>query len=454
MELRIFREYDIRALAEEELTDEVVYQIGRAFGTYLIDQRKSRIALGRDNRLSSERITRILTDGILSTGCNIVNIGETTTPILCFSIAFLRVDGSVMVTGSHNSAEFNGIKLQIGNTPLFGQALKGLSKIIESNHFAQGKGRLSTQNVVPYYIQRIKERICLKRPLRVVVDCGNGNTGVLAPDLFRELGCDVIALYCDSDGRFPNHLPNPAVSSNLKDLIEEVKRKKADIGVAFDGDGNRIGVVDEMGRIISPDIVLGLLARDVLKQRGAVKVVCDIKASQALVEDVEKHGGTVVVCRTGYPFILEKMFSEKAALAGELTGHICFNEDPFVFGDAIFVSCQIFQLLSRTAAPLSQLFSNFPKYFSTPEFRIPCSDELKFEVVQRLQQYFSERYNALTVDGIKAFFDNQGWVLIRASNTEPVLSVRFEANTQDDLENIKFLVIAQMRNIGGIDVDI
>jgi phosphomannomutase/phosphoglucomutase len=454
MNLGIFREYDIRARAEEELTDEIVYQIGSAFGTYLSNQERRHVVLGRDNRLSSERIAGALTDGILSTGCDVIDVGETTTPVLCFSIAYLQVDGGVMVTGSHNPPEFNGIKLQVGERPLYGQTLRNLVQIIESSRFAQGNGSLSTQDVLPLYFKRVKERIGLQRPLKVVVDCGNGNTSLIAPRLFRDLGCDVIPLYCENDGRFPHHHPDPAVPDNLRDLMEEVKRRRADVGIAYDGDGNRIGVVDDTGCIISPDILLGLLARDILRQRGPVKIVCEVKASQALIEDVEKRGGTVVMCKVGYPFLLETMFTENAALAGELTGHICYNEGLFAFGDAVFVSCRLLELLSRTSRSVSQLLSDFPQYFSTPELRIPCSDDRKLEVVQEVRRYFGKRYKALTIDGIRIFLGNQSWALIRASNTEPVLSVRFEAKTESDLEHVKSIVVSQLRSVGVIGIDI
>lgn len=454
MNLNMFRSYDIRANAEKELTNEAVYQIGKAFGTYLRNNSNSRVVVGRDNRLSSKRITSALIDGILSTGCNVINIGETTTPIFCFSITYFQVDGGAMVTGSHNPPEFNGIKFQVGKNPLYGKTLRNLAQIIEYGVFIQGNGSLYPKEIVPHYVKRIKELISMQRSIKVVVDCGNGNTGTIAPKLFRDLGCEVIPLYCESDGRFPNHQPDPAVSSNLKDLVEKVLQKGAEIGIGYDGDGNRIGVVDEMGQIISPDILLGLLARDFLKQRGSGKVICDVKASQALLEDVEKHGGTVVMCKTGYPFVFEKMFTENAILAGELSGHICINDNLFAYGDAIFVSCHLLEMLSRTKDSLSQLLADFPKYFSTPEFRIPCSDDQKFQLVEYIKNHFAERYKSLTIDGIRVILGNKSWALIRASNTEPFLSVRFEAKTEKDLINVRSKVVTQLKNIGVINKDI
>lgn len=454
MKSGILRDYDIRALAEEELTSDVVCQIGRAFGTHLIAQGSRRVVLGRDNRLSSERIAKVLSESILSTGCDVIDIGETATPLLCFSIAHLQVDGGAMVTGSHNPPEFNGIKLQVGDRPLYGECLKNLARIIDSGRFARGSGSLAATNVIPDYFRKVKERIHVARRLRLVIDCGNGSTCIIAPPLLKELGCEVIPLYCESDGTFPHHHPDPAVATNLKDLTEEVKRTRADIGIAYDGDGNRIGVVDDKGCIVSPDILLGLLARDIISQRGPIKVVCDVKTSQAVVDDVENHGGTVVMCKAGYPFVLEKMFAVGAALAGELPGHICFNEELFAFGDAVYVSCRLIQLLSQTPHTLSELLSDFPSYFSTPEIRIPCPDDRKFQLVQELQRYFGERYRTLNIDGIRVLFDNQSWALVRASNTEPALSLRFEARSRSDLESARSIVASQLRTLGVVDTEV
>ncbi|HEX8140189.1 MAG TPA: phosphomannomutase/phosphoglucomutase [Pyrinomonadaceae bacterium] len=448
MNFGIFREYDIRALASEELTDESVRLVGIAFGTYLREQGKSRIIVGKDNRLTSARITAALIDGVLSTGCSVVNIGETTSPVLCFGISHLGVDGGAMITGSHNPPDFNGIKLQVGELPLYGESLKRLVQIISDESFIQGRGEVSAQNIIPPYLAAVQKRIAFARPLRVVVDCGNGNAGMIAPQLMSGLGCEVIPLYCESDGRFPHHHPDPAVPANLKDLRELVTRTEADLGVAYDGDGNRIGVVDNTGHVLSPDILLGLLAKDLMERQGPARIVCEVKASQGLIEYVERHGGSIVMCRVGYPFVLETMFREGAALAGELTGHICYNEAPFQYGDAIYVSCRVIELLSRTSVSLAQLLSDFPRYFSTPELRIPCADDRKFQVVKEMQHSLGESYETVTIDGLRILFGDRKWALVRASNTEPVLSVRFEAQTARDLEQIQSIVIPRLRSSG------
>jgi phosphomannomutase / phosphoglucomutase len=443
----IFRDYDIRALAEEDLTDDHVARIGLAFGTHLIQQGKRSVVLGRDNRLSSVRIARTLSDAILSTGCDVIDVGETATPILCFAVIHLRAGAGAMVTGSHNPPEYNGIKLQIGDRPLHGAPLRELAGVAEAGPFARGQGRLIPLDVLPDYVARVKERVSLDRPLKVVVDCGNGNTGMIALPLFRDLGCEVVPLYCESDGSFPNHHPDPAVAANLRDLCAEVVRTGADLGVAYDGDGNRLGVVDERGEIVPADIVLGLLAGDVIEREGPVKVVCDVKTSQALMDYVESRGGTVLMCRAGYPFILEMMFREGAAIAGELPGHFCFNDELFAFGDAVYVSCRLAQLLARAGGTLSRLLADFAPYFSTPEHRIACPDARKFAAVEEVRRHFAGRYEMLDIDGVRVSF-GRGWALIRASNTEPALSVRLEAASAEELEAVKATVRLALRRAG------
>lgn len=447
----MFREYDIRALAEEELDDDTVSQIGRAFGTYLGNKGLQRIVTGKDNRLSSERIYRSLLGSILSTGCDIVDIGETTTPVLCYAIAHLGVDGAAMVTGSHNPAEYNGVKLQIGDRPVHGRDLLDLTKIMDSGEFLDGSGHLSKYDILPNYILSVKSRVKLERPIKVVVDCGNGNTCLIAPQLISDLGCDVTPIFCESDGSFPNHHPDPAIEENLKDLITEVIRVGADVGIAYDGDGNRIGVVDDQGRIVSPDIVLGILAADILQHRFA-KVVCEVKTSQSVVEYLEHLGGRVIMSRVGYPHVLETLFSEQATLAGELTGHICFNDNGFVFGDAIYTSCRLIEMLSRSDRSLSVISSCFPLYYSTPELRIFCPDNRKFQVVEEITEQLKLEYRSLTIDGIRVFFGEDGWALIRASNTQPALSVRFEARTRSLLNQIKS-IITPLLHRAGVDCD-
>jgi phosphomannomutase/phosphoglucomutase len=449
----IFREYDIRALADKELNNPVVEMVGKAFGTYLLRLKKNSVVMALDNRLSSPRIFQKLKKGILSTGCNVIDVGETTTPVLCYAMFHLNVHAYAMVTGSHTPAEFNGIKFQIDTQPLSGKNLLSLFDIASAKDFILGIGQVSAFNVTEEYINLVKSKITLARPMKLVVDCGNGCSGKYILNILQELGCEVIPLYCESDGRFPNHHPDPADAKNLRDLCNEVKRVNADAGIAFDGDGNRIGVVDDKGAIVSPDILLGLFGREIKKNKGDVVIVCDVKASQALVDDVNRYGGKVIMSRTGYPFILQKIFELNADIGGELTGHICFNQGTFVFGDAIFVACRLAELLSNTSVHLSELLTGFPLYISSPEIRLPCSDHQKFQVVSKISHYFSQNYKHICVDGIRVLFDTGGWALIRASNTEPKISIRIEAKNKTDLLSIRTLLISQLQEIGVNDLD-
>lgn len=447
-----FREYDIRANATDELTNDVVYSIGQAFGTFLISSDKNFIVLGKDNRPSSNRISQTFANGLLSTGCNIIDLGETITPILCFSIQYLNVDAGAMVTGSHNPSEYNGIKLQVGEKPLFGDRLRNLLNIIDTSSFSFGKGKLLKYDVLHDYIGYLKEtEVDIRRKVRVVIDCANGSTCHIAPRIFKDFGCEVIPLFCDNDGLFPNHHPNPSESKNLTHLIREVILNGAELGISYDGDGNRIGIVDEKGNIIAADILLGLLSRELFAKRGAGKIVCEVKASQSLISDIENRGGRVIMSRVGYPFVLERMFRENAYIAGELTGHICYNEGPLSYGDAIYVSCRLLELLSHSTHSLSQLVSDFPPYISTPEIRIPCSDNEKFKIVDRLRWLFEKQFDINTIDGVRVTFQEQGWALIRASNTEPVLSIRMEARCEDTLKYIKKYVGNQLLAVGFYD---
>jgi phosphomannomutase/phosphoglucomutase len=448
MNYKIFRPLDVRALADEELDDETVRQVGRAFGTYMVLEGRPSVVVGRDNRLTSGRIAAALVGGILSAGCDVVDVADTTSPMLSFGISQLGVGGGAMVTGSHNPPEYNGIKLQAGVLPLHGERLQRLVQLIRDGSFARGGGRLTRGDLLPAYLQVLRERIPFIGPLKVVVDCGNGNSGMFAPGLFRALGCHTVPLYCEPDGRFPNHHPDPAVPDNLRDLCARVKAEGAHLGVAYDGDANRVGVVDETGRVVSPDIVLGLLAKDIIEQKGPSTVVCEVKTSQALVEYVEGRGGRVVMTRVGYPNVLETMFREGAEVAGELAGHFCFKESPFEYGDAVYVSCRVASILARARTPLSELLADFPRFHSTPEFRIRCGDERKHEVVTLAREHFGKRHDILQIDGLRILFEDGGWALIRASNTEPVLVVRLEARTGEGLRLIMETVMPYLRGLG------
>jgi phosphomannomutase/phosphoglucomutase len=435
----VFKEYDIRGVADADLTTGAIEIIGRAFGTYI--QRstgRNKVVVGRDVRLSSERFFSAVTKGLLSTGCQVVDVGVVPTPALSFALDRAFADGAVMVTASHNPAEFNGLKLQVGPYPLAGEALQHVERLIAKNQFEVGKGSMEELDVIPEYLDCIRDRIRLNRGLKVVVDGGNGTAGLLGSELIEELGCDVVPLYCEPDGRFPNHEPDPLVEDNIGDLKALVVREGADLGIGFDGDGDRLGVVDERGEMVLPDKYVALLAREFLDAAPA-KVVLDVRCSQALIDDIVGHGGIPLMTRCGNAYILQKMRQENAALGVELSGHVFFNDPPLNFDDALFAAGKLVEYLSKMDKPLSELVRELPRYYSSPELRVPCADTQKFSVVEAIKESFIETHEVIDIDGARIKFD-RGWALVRASNTQPVLSVRVEGRTEEDLRRIQEIV--------------
>ncbi len=446
MNPQIFREYDIRGVVDKDLNPGIVEALGKAFGSYIQDFQGKEIIIARDNRLSSETYRDSLISGIMSTGCNVLDIGEVPSPVFYFSLIHYEKDGGMMVTASHNPPEFNGFKISRGHSSIYGEEIQKLRKIIESGRFREGKGQLNNEDPRSAYLRCLKERINLERELKVVVDAGNGTTSDLAPSLLEDLGCRVIRLYCESDGRFPNHHPDPTLPANLKDLIATVKEEKADLGIAYDGDGDRIGVIDEKGEIIWGDRLMIIFARKILEKHPGAKVVFEVKCSQSLTEEVEKAGGVPLMWKTGHSLIESKIREEGALLAGEMSGHIYFADNYFGYDDAIFASCRLVEILSRTEKKLSQLLEGVTAYHSTPEIRLECPDEKKFEVVERVKSYFQERYETIDIDGVRVLFGD-GWGLVRASNTQAVLVLRFEAQTEKRLEEIKSLVMEKVKEV-------
>jgi len=439
---QIFREYDIRGIAEADLTDDVVEGIGRAFGTYVRRRGARRLAVGRDVRLSSPRIRDALVKGLLRAGCDVVDVGQVPTPVLYFAVLHLKADGGVMVTGSHNPIEYNGLKLCYpGVQAVYGDHIQELRRCIEAGDFEEGDGTLAREDVVEAYISTIASRIRLERPLKVVVDAGNGTTSEIGPKLLRELGAEVVPLYCEVDGSFPNHLPDPTIPEYLEDLRKEVLKTGADLGIGWDGDGDRIGVLDDEGEIIWGDRLLALYARDVLERLPGSTIVFDVKCSQALVEDVEAHGGRPLMWKTGHSLIKAKMKEEGAPLAGEMSGHMFFSDGYFGYDDALYAAARLLGILSRTPRKLSEIASEIPKYLATPEIRIDCPDEEKFRVVRGVADHFRERYPVIEIDGVRVQFGD-GWGLVRASNTQPVLVLRFEARTPERLGEIAREVVS------------
>ncbi len=437
----IFREYDVRGVVGVELNAGAMETMGRAFGTYV--QRRTgrrRIAIGYDARRTSRPFHEATIKGLLATGCEVIDLGQVPTPLVSFAVNHLFVDGAVQVTASHNPAEFNGLKLQVGADPLAGEELQHVERLIARRAFIGGRGHLTTADIITPYRQCIQQKIRPARPLKVVIDAGNGVSGPLAVQVIRELGCQVIPLYCEPDGSFPNHPPDPADAANLSDLAAAVVEHGADVGVAFDGDGDRIGIVNERGKVVPPDRYLLLYVREALRD-GPAKVVFEVRCSEALFAGVVKYGGIPIMSRCGNTSILPRMRRERAVLGGELSGHVFFNDPPIDFDDALFAACRLIEYIAAADRPLSEMlddtWADLPQYISSPEIRIPCPDFRKFEVVDKVRQAFISRYRVIDLDGARIYFDDESWALIRASNTQPRLSLRFEARTERRLNEMK-----------------
>ncbi len=449
----IFREYDIRGIAEKDLTNENVALIGKAFATHMLAQGRKRLVVGRDVRLSSGRLRDTLVAAMAGCGAEVIDVGVVPTPAQYFAIVQQRADGGVMITGSHNPIDYNGFKMSTGQKTgdgqvavgaVFGEEIQQLYKIIQSGKFASGQGQVETIDVIPDYIAAIKQRVKLAKPLKIVIDPGNGCGGLFAPQIWKDLGCEVVCLYCEPDGRFPNHLPDPTVMKYIKDLRAKVVAEKADIGIGYDGDADRLGVVDNLGRPIFADKLLAMFARDTLTRFPGAKIVFDVKCSQALPEFIQKYGGNPIMWKTGHSLLKTKMKEEHAPLAGEMSGHIFFADDYFGFDDAIFGSGRLMQILSRSGKTMAELHDEIPAFISTPEIRIEATDETKFKIVSDMVAHFKKSYQVIDIDGARVLFGD-GWGLVRASNTQPVLVMRFEARTTERLAEIMEIFKKKLR---------
>jgi phosphomannomutase/phosphoglucomutase len=451
MNLNIFRAYDIRGIADKDLTDDVVIRIGRAYGTRLVRNGRRRVSLGRDIRLSSERISMAMAEGILSTGLDVVDVGVVPTPVLYFSIVALKTEGSVMITGSHNPIEFNGLKMNEGPLSLYGDDIQSLRIMIEKEDFVKGRGKSGQAEVVSEYKKMIKERIRILKPFRIVIDSGNGTAGVVAPEVYEALGCKVVRLFCEPDGRFPNHLPDPTVMEYIEPLRKRVLKEKADLGLGYDGDADRVGVVDEKGRVVFADQLLAILAREVLSRNPGATIPFDVKCSQLLPEVIEEAGGIPLMWKTGHSLIKAKMKEVNAPLAGEMSGHIFYKDGYFGYDDGIYTSFRLVQLLSGQSLKLSEIVDGLPRFVSTPEIRIGCPDEDKFRVVQTMTDDFKKHYKVIDVDGARVLFGD-GWGLVRVSNTQPILVLRFEAKTEKRLSEIRSLFRDALKAFPTVDL--
>jgi len=448
MNPHIFREYDIRGLVEEDLSSPGVISLGKAAGTYLLDRGVSRISLGRDVRPSSDRLRDDLLQGLLETGLHVVDIGVCPTPLLYFSIHHLRMDGGIMITGSHNPPEFNGFKICAGPDPICGQEIQELREIQDRGAFRTGTGQLGETSVLSAYEDLVRSGIRIPNAPRVVLDAANGTAGIVAPELIRSLGCDTICLYCEPDGRFPNHHPDPIVPENLKDLRKRVVEAGADCGVSFDGDADRIGVVDEKGEILWGDRLLILFSRFLLKDHPGACILSEVKSTRLLYQDVPRNGGRAVMWKAGHSLLKRKMREEGALLAGEICGHMFFADRYLGYDDAIYAACRLLEIVGGSGRPLSQLLSDLPETFCTPEIRLDCPDDLKFQVVEQVREAYRDRFDMVELDGVRVEFP-EGWGLVRASNTQPALVLRFEADTEQKLAEIRALLEGKTEEILG-----
>ena len=429
----IFREYDIRGIADEELLDQDVEALGRGLGTYLIRHSGRVICVGRDCRLSSDRLHAALCKGLLACGCTVVELGVVPTPVLYYSAVHFKADGAVMITGSHNPPEYNGFKTVCGSGTLHGAAIQDVYRLIVNNDFESGEGTVKEIDAVTPYVDELASQFPLSRRVKVVLDAGNGTAGPVVHRLLQKLNVEAHELYFEMDGRFPHHHPDPTVLPNLKDLIKHVRETKAELGIAFDGDSDRIGAVDETGKVVFGDMLLLIFGREILSRKPGSTFIGEVKCSQIMYDKLKELGGNPIMYKTGHSLIKAKMKQEHAELAGEMSGHMFFADRYYGYDDAIYAACRLLEIVAASGQPLSHQLEGIPRLFSTPELRIDCPDDLKFKVITRVAELMRNKHEIVDVDGVRVPF-KQGWGLVRASNTQPVLVMRFEATSKELLE--------------------
>ncbi|MEH6365370.1 MAG: phosphomannomutase/phosphoglucomutase [Pseudomonas marincola] len=449
----IFRAYDIRGVVGRTLTPETAYWVGRAVGSESLAKGEPNVAVGRDGRLSGPELVEQLIQGLVDCGCNVSDVGMVPTPVVYYAANILSGKSAVMLTGSHNPPDYNGFKIVVAGDTLANEQIQALKTRIDNNDLASGNGSVEQVDVLERYFAEIRDDIALAKNLRVVVDCGNGAAGVIAPQLIEALGCEVIPLFCDVDGNFPNHHPDPGKPENLVDLIAAVKEHNADLGLAFDGDGDRVGVVTNKGTIVYPDRLLMLFAKDVVSRNPGADIIFDVKCTRRLIPLISGYGGRPVMWKTGHSLIKKKMKETGALLAGEMSGHIFFKERWFGFDDGIYSAARLLEILSQEDKDAESIFNAFPSDISTPEINIEVTDANKFQLIQSLQDDGSwGEAKITTLDGVRVEYP-KGWGLVRASNTTPVLVLRFEAETEEELERIKTVFRTQLNSLAP-DIDV
>jgi phosphomannomutase/phosphoglucomutase len=442
----IFRQYDIRGNVGTDLTDDTVSVLGRAFGAYLAGAGAKQVSLASDNRLSSDGFREIIAEELHKSGLNVVDYGVVPTPVFYSTLFMAGAAGGVMITGSHNPPDMNGFKIARGQSTIYGGEIQKIREIADKGRFTLGKGSVKSADARPAYIEHLAKNIKLGRKVRIAVDCGNGTGGVVVPELFDKFDLDYKCLFCEPDGNFPNHHPDPTVPKYLEDLVRTVTDRGYEGGIAYDGDSDRIGVVDEKGDVIWGDKLLIIFARDILKTNPGAKIIFEVKCSQALVEAVDEAGGVPIMWKTGHSLIKSKMKQEEALLAGEMSGHIFFSDRYFGYDDAIYASLRLIEIMSKHDGTLSSLLADVPVYYTTPEIRLESTDREKFGVVEKMGDYFRDRYEVIDIDGVRVVFED-GWGLVRASNTQPVLVLRFEATTEERLKAITAEMTAALSDV-------
>ncbi len=426
----IFREYDIRGVADEELRDRDIEDLGRGIGTFLQRRTGKKITLGRDTRLSSPRLRQALMSGLVASGCDVTDIGVVPTPVLYYSVFHLSATGAVMITGSHNPSEYNGFKVVCGPGTIHGDEIQEIRRLIERGDFETGRGSENAADVVTPYVNEIAAQFRFGRRVKLAADAGNGTAGPVMRRVFKKLNVDAIELFFDMDGRFPNHHPDPTLPENIRDLVDSVQKTKAELGLAFDGDADRLGAVDERGNVLWGDQLMLIFGREILTRKPHATFIGEVKCSQVMYDELKRLGGNPIMYRTGHSLIKAKMKETKAELAGEMSGHLFFADRYYGYDDALYSACRLIEIVARSGKPLSAQLEGLPRMVATPEIRIDTPDDVKFELVRRVAEHFKKTHDVVDIDGVRVKFP-QGWGLLRASNTQPVLVERFEAANEE-----------------------